>query len=71
VLLAGQVQEQQVCEIQGNKLKLISFDFVLGEVFQRKVRDLKYMQQWKTKQHMRLGVRNNMHQHHFRQQVNF
>jgi len=42
-----------------------------GEVFQRKVRDLKYMQQWKAKQHMRLGVRNNMHQHHFRQQVNF
>lgn len=29
------------------------------------------MQQWKAKQHMRLGVRNNMHQHHFRQQVNF
>ncbi|CAF1325409.1 unnamed protein product [Adineta ricciae] len=40
-----------------------------GEVFQRKVRDLKYMQQWKAKQHMRLGVRNNMHQHHFRVQV--
>ena len=49
---------------------MIEFCF-LGEVFQRKVRDLKYMQQWKTKQFMRLGVRNNMHQHHFRQQVNF
>lgn len=43
----------------------------LGEAFQRKIRDLRYMQQWKSKQHMRLGVRNNMHQHHFRQQVNF
>ncbi|CAF2232292.1 unnamed protein product [Rotaria magnacalcarata] len=42
-----------------------------GEVFQRKVRDLKYLQQWKNKQHMRLGVRNNMHQHHYRAQVNF
>ncbi|CAF0924408.1 unnamed protein product [Rotaria sordida] len=42
-----------------------------GEVFQRKVRDLKYMQQWKANQYMKLGVRNNMHQHHFRQQVNF
>ncbi|CAF2584732.1 unnamed protein product [Rotaria sp. Silwood2] len=28
-----------------------------GEVFQRKVRDLKYMQQWKAKQHMRLGIK--------------
>ena len=42
-----------------------------GEVYHRKIRDLKYMQQWKNKQSMRLGVRNNMHQHHFRQQVNF
>ena len=42
-----------------------------GEVFQRKIRDLKYMQQWKSKQHMRLGVRNNKQQHHFREQVNF
>ena len=53
------------------KCSINSIDCFSGEVFQRKVRDLKYMQQWKSKQHMRLGVRNNMHQHHFRQQVNF
>ncbi|CAF0773880.1 unnamed protein product [Didymodactylos carnosus] len=42
-----------------------------GEVFQRKIRDLKYMQQWKSKHYMKLGVNNNMLQHHFREQVNF
>ncbi|CAF0971641.1 unnamed protein product [Didymodactylos carnosus] len=42
-----------------------------GEVFQRKIRDLRYMQQWKSKKHMKLGVNNNMLQHHFREQVNF
>jgi hypothetical protein len=71
--LVGRDREQQVyLRYFDSKLGELSDEFMfIGEVYQRKIRDLRYMQQWKNKQHMRLGVQNNMQQHHFREQVNF